>query len=104
MLTRWFLVFCTAGTLAVPALAQRPRRGAPARARATTTAIPPPRSILGFEPGDDRKLVEWPVLLRSYEALARASARVELKVPGKTTLGAPFAARVLSSPHNRPLL
>src|SRR6266704_445764 len=100
MLTRWFFCACAAGMLAAPAAAQRPRRGAPARPRAATAAIPSPRSVLGFEPGDDRKLVEWPVLVRYYEALARASDRVDLKVLGKTTLGAPFIALVISSPQN----
>jgi hypothetical protein len=62
--------------------------------------IPTPRSILGFEPGDDRKLVEWPVLVRYYQALAKASDRVRYRELGKTTLGAPFAALVISSPQN----
>src|SRR5882672_5962045 len=100
MSLRSSILVCAAGMLAAPAVAQRPRRAAPARPRAATTAIPSPRSILGFEPGDDRKPVEWPVLLRYYEALARASDRVDLRVLGKTTLGAPFVALVISSPQN----
>jgi hypothetical protein len=82
-----------------PAAAQRPRQQRPA-ARPATPAIPTPRSVLGFEPGDDRKLVEWPVLVRYFEALARASARVEYRELGKTTLGAPFIALAISSPQN----
>ncbi|MGH7606845.1 MAG: M14 family metallopeptidase, partial [Gemmatimonadales bacterium] len=62
--------------------------------------IPAPRSILGFEPGDDKKLAEWPVLVRYFEALARASDRVEYRELGKTTLGAPFVALAISSPEN----
>jgi hypothetical protein len=62
--------------------------------------IPTPRSVLGFEPGDDRKLVEWPVLVRYFEALANASDRVEYRELGKTTLGAPFIALAISSPQN----
>lgn len=62
--------------------------------------IPTPRSILGFEPGDDRKLVEWPVLVRYFEALAKASDRVDYRELGKTTLGAPFVALAISSPQN----
>lgn len=62
--------------------------------------IPTPRSVLGFEPGDDRKLAEWPVLVRYYQALAAASDRVDYKELGKTTLGAPFVALVISSPAN----
>jgi hypothetical protein len=88
--------------------AQRPRRQTPPRPSTRPAArpavrpptIPTPRSILGFEPGDDRKLVEWPVLVRYYEALARASDRVDYRELGKTTLGAPFVALVISSPQN----
>jgi hypothetical protein len=76
-----------------PAAAASPRRPAP-------PTIPTPRSILGFEPGDDRKLVEWPVLVRYFEALAKASDRVEYRELGKTTLGAPFIALAISSPQN----
>ncbi|HEY6093289.1 MAG TPA: hypothetical protein VIV83_14930, partial [Gemmatimonadales bacterium] len=88
--------------------AQRPaRRGTkrsippppPAQASARPI-IPTPRSILGFDPGDDRKLVEWPVLVRYFDALARASDRVDIKELGKTTLGAPFIALAISSPQN----
>jgi hypothetical protein len=56
--------------------------------------------VLGFEPGDDRKLAEWPVLVRYFQALARASDRVEIRELGKTTLGAPFIALAISSPQN----
>jgi hypothetical protein len=93
-LTRRSLLLALAGTLlAGPVFAQRPRRPAP-------PVIPTPRSVLGFEPGEDRKLVEWPVLVRYFEALAKASDRVEYKELGKTTLGAPFIALAISSPQN----
>ena len=91
---RGLLVALAASLLATPAHSQgRPRRSAP-------PVIPTPRSILGFEPGEDRKLVEWPVLVRYFEALARASDRVEYRELGKTTLGAPFVALAISSPQN----
>jgi len=89
------LFLALAGTLlAGPMLAQqrRPRPAPP--------VIPTPRSMLGFEPGEDRKLVEWPVLVRYFEALAKASDRVEYRELGKTTLGAPFIALAISSPQN----
>jgi len=91
--------------LAGPATAQqrRTRRPAPPPAaprRPSPPVIPTPRSVLGFEPGDDRKLVEWPVLVRYFEALAKASDRVDYRELGKTTLGAPFIALVISSPQN----
>ncbi len=86
-----------------PLAAQRPRRPTtPARRPAAAPAprIPTPRSVLGFEPGDDRKLADWPTLVRYYLALAQASDRVDIRELGKTTLGAPFIALVISSPQN----
>ena len=62
--------------------------------------IPTPRSILGFDPGEDRKLADWPTLVRYYQALARASDRVDYREIGKSTLGAPFLALTISSPQN----
>jgi hypothetical protein len=93
---RSFLGLSLAGLLlAGPAFGQaRPRR------RPAPPVIPTPRSILGFEPGEDRKLVEWPVLVRYFEALAKASDRVDYRELGKTTLGAPFIALAISSPQN----
>ena len=100
MTVRLPLLCLAAGLAAAPLPAQRPSRRAPARRVATAARIPTPRSMLGFEPGDDRKLVEWPVLVRYYQALAKASDRVDYRDLGKTTLGAPFVALVISSPQN----
>ena len=94
-----------------PLAAQRPTQRTTRRPRPTRAVTPPPappvhvviptpRSVLGFEPGDDRKLVEWPVLVRYFEALAKASDRVDYREIGKTTLGAPFIALAISSPEN----
>src|SRR5205809_6972255 len=88
---------------APPAAAQQPRRTPPARRRpppVTAPRIPTPRSVLGFEPGEDRKLADWPALVRYYQALAQASDRVDFRELGKSTLGAPFVALVISSPQN----
>jgi hypothetical protein len=84
--------------LSAPAGAQQ----APARrpARPAPAVVPTPRSVLGFEPGDDRRLADWPALLRYYRALADASDRVTYRELGKTTLGAPLVALVISSPAN----
>ena len=88
---------------APPALgAQQRRRPAPRppRAAAALARVPTPKSVLGFEPGEDRRLPEWPALLRYYQVLAKASDRVRYHTLGKTTLGAPLVALVLSSPEN----
>jgi hypothetical protein len=63
-------------------------------------AIPTPRSVLGFNPGDERRLADWPTLMRYYQALARASDRVDYRELGKSTLDAPFIALAISSPQN----
>jgi zinc carboxypeptidase len=86
-----------------PARAQEPQR--PARPRRSTPALatrrlPTPRSVLGFEPGDDRKLPDWPLLLRYYRQLAKASDRVQYHELGRSTEGVPFVALVISSPQN----
>src|SRR5437879_8723384 len=88
---------------APPAAAQQPRRTPPARRRpppVTAPRIPTPRSVLGFEPGDDRKLADWPTLVRYYQALASASDRMRYRELGHSTLGAPMIALVISSPQN----
>ncbi|HEV2749067.1 MAG TPA: M14 metallopeptidase family protein, partial [Gemmatimonadales bacterium] len=83
---------------------QQPRRSTRAhRPPPRSTAarrIPTPRSVLGFEPGEDRKLADWPTLLRYYQALAGASDRMRYRELGRTTLGAPLVALVISSPQN----
>jgi len=96
------LIGAAAVLLVAPLSAQRRTTRRPAATRTTSAApaIPTPRSILGFEPGDDRKLVEWPVLVRYFDALAKASDRVDYRELGKTTLGAPFIALAISSPQN----
>jgi len=87
---------------AAPAGAQQPRRARPSVAPppAPATRIPTPRSVLGFEPGEDRRLADWPTLLRYYQALAAASDRVDYRELGHSTLGAPLVALVISSPRN----
>src|SRR5256886_17085400 len=100
MLSRGVAVLAAAAFVSAPLHAQR--RGGPRRpaGRPAPAVIPTPRSVLGFDPGDDRKLVEWPVLLRYFDALAKASDRVDYRELGKTTLGAPFIALAISSPQN----
>src|SRR5207249_4335740 len=48
----------------------------------------------------DRRLADWPALLRYYQALAKTSDRVRYRELGKSTLGAPFVALLISSPQN----
>jgi len=55
-------------------------------------AIPSPASILGWAPGTDRKLPAWKQVVAYFEAIDRASPRVQLHVLGPTTEGRPFLA------------
>ncbi len=69
---------------------------APAPSRAQRRAVPTPASVIGFEPGADRKLPQWQQVVSYFTALAAASPRIALHTLGKTTLGRPFIAVFIS--------
>ena len=60
--------------------------------------IPTPASVLGFEPGADRKLPTWKQVTDYFMALDKASPRVSVRTLGKTTLGRPFIVAFISDP------
>ena len=62
--------------------------------------IPTPQSMLGFEPGEDRKLADWSQITAYFKALDAASDRVSLRELGKTTLGRNMLVALISSPEN----
>jgi len=63
-------------------------------------SVPSPESILGFRPGDDRKLASWADVLDVFRKLDAASDRMMFEELGKTTLGAPFVVATISAPEN----
>ena len=63
-------------------------------------AIPSPRDVVGFMPGDDRKLASWDKIVDYFKQLDSASDRVVVKELGKTTLGRPFILAIISAPAN----
>src|SRR5215203_4896075 len=74
-----------------------------ARAAVTTgtaAAVPAPEEVLGFRPGDDRKLASWAQTVEYFRRLDAASPRVRVEELGKTTLGAPFVLATISAPEN----
>src|SRR5215213_4770830 len=75
-------------------------RGAPAPAPAPAAAVPAPEDVLGFRPGDDRKLASWAQTVEYFRRLAAASPRVKFEELGRTTLGAPFVLATISAPEN----
>jgi hypothetical protein len=69
-------------------------------ARATAPAVPAPEDVLGFRPGDDRKLASWAQTVEYFRRLAASSPRVRVEELGKTTMGAPFVVATISAPEN----
>src|ERR1051325_5143946 len=68
--------------------------------RAQAGSIPPPSSVLGFTPGDDRKLASWAKVVEYFEKLGSSSDRVRFEEIGKSTMGAPFIYVTISAPEN----
>jgi hypothetical protein len=67
---------------------------------AQTKSIPAPADVLGFTPGDDRKLASWAMVVEYFQKLAAASHRVKFAEIGKSTMGAPFVYVTISAPEN----
>ena len=76
---------------ALPVAAQAPARGA-----SVDASVPTPASVIGFVPGTDRKLPQWSQVVAYFQRLDAASPRVQLHVLGRTTLGRPFIAAIIS--------
>src|SRR5437588_12317665 len=70
------------------------------RAVAQARTIPAPADVLGFTPGDDRKLASWAKVIEYFQKLAAASDRVKFEEIGKSTMGAPFVYATISAPEN----
>jgi hypothetical protein len=69
-------------------------------ASAQKRTIPTPEDVLGFRPGDDRKLASWAKVIEYFQKLDAASDRVQFQEIGKTTKGAPFVYATISAPEN----
>jgi hypothetical protein len=83
--------FCISATSASQQVRQRP---------STTRKIPAPRDVIGFTPGDDKKLASWAQIVDYFKRLEQQSDRLKLQELGKTTLGRPFVLATISSPSN----
>src|SRR5438132_7747882 len=66
--------------LSTTAEAQRKRPGN------VTRTIPSPRSVFGFNPGDDRTIVDWKQITDYFARMDRASDRVSVQTFGQSTL------------------
>jgi hypothetical protein len=62
--------------------------------------VPSPKSVLGFQPTDDRTIADWGQINDYFTKLDAASNRVTVKEIGRTTLGKPFIVAFISSSQN----
>lgn len=65
-----------------------------------TAIVPEPKDVLGFTPGDDKKLASWNQVVEYFKKLDAASDRVKFEEIGKTTMGAPFVYATITAPGN----
>ena len=88
--------------LSWPGLQARDLRNIPSREATikVAPAVPAPEDVLGFRPGDDRKLASWASVVEYFKRLDAASDRVKFEELGKTTMGAPFVMATISAPEN----
>jgi Zinc carboxypeptidase len=62
--------------------------------------VPAPSDVIGFTPGEDRKLASWNQILDYFGRLDKASDRVRFETLGKTTMDKPFVLVTISAPEN----
>src|SRR5438046_1134067 len=88
------LLIANLSILSITARAQR-KSAAPA-----TAQVPSPRSVFGFNPGDDRTIADWKQITDYFARLDQASDRVQVQTIGTSTLGVPLIAAFISAPEN----
>lgn len=69
-------------------------------ANAFAQTVPAPKDVIGFTPGEDRKLASWTQIVEYFKRLDAASDRVRFEEIGKTTMGAPFVLATITDPKN----
>jgi hypothetical protein len=67
---------------------------------AHSAAIPSPKSVLGFTPGDDRTIADWSQITNYFQRLDRASDRVLVQTLGQSTLKRPLIVAFISAREN----
>jgi hypothetical protein len=65
-----------------------------------SAAIPSPKSVLGFTPGDDRTIADWSQITDYFTRLDRASDRVSVETLGQSTLKRPLIVAFISAREN----
>ena len=67
---------------------------------AFSESIPAPKEIVGFEPGQDYRLLTYEQSLKYYQALEKATDMVKLEFIGNSSMGRPMTAVIISSSKN----
>ncbi len=65
-----------------------------------TAAVPSPKSVLGFEPGDDRTIADWSQITNYFNLLDKSSDRVLVQNLGQSTLKRPLIVAFISAREN----
>ena len=81
-------------------LAACPHRHSHKELLSQSAAIPSPKSVLGFTPGDDRTIADWTQITDYFERLDRASDRVSVQTLGQSTLKRPLIVAFISAREN----
>ena len=69
-------------------------------AQESTGLLPSPESVLGFRPGEARRLAGWSAISGYLDALGEASDRVRVDTIGRSTLDRPMQLLTITSPEN----
>ena len=97
---RFVLIACLAAILFL-ATSASPSLGQKVRARGSNlAAVPTPRSVLGFTPGDDRTIADWNQITDYFARLDKASDRVLVQTLGQSTLKRPLIVALISAREN----
>ncbi len=67
---------------------------------AVSAQVPSPRSVLGFNPTDDKTIADWGQITDYFAKLDKASNKVAVREIGKTTNGKPLITAFISSAGN----
>lgn len=62
--------------------------------------IPTPKSVIGFQPTDDKTIADWKQITDYFAKLDAASDKVKVQEIGKSTLGKPLIVAFISAPEN----
>lgn len=67
---------------------------------AIVAQVPSPKSVLGFNPTDDKTIADWRQIQDYFAKLDKASNKVAVREIGKTTNGKPLIVAFISSADN----